>query len=241
MALEITEESFNLKDKVLAWSVHAFTASGILLGLLAIAAISQHHWREAMGLLLLCAVIDGVDGTFARICKVQQVLPEFDGKMIDYVIDFSTYAVIPAYFVYESPLVPEPVRFLAAGLMLLISAYYYGKKGMVSDDYYFIGFPVLWNLVVFYLFFVCDFSAWWNFIWILIFVALHIIPLKYLYPSRTVAYRKLTLVISVLGAISYPLILFFYPEKNLLFNGFAILTAAYFMFMAVYKTYFSKV
>ena len=36
--------------------------------------------------------LDGIDGTFARMAKVKEVLPHVDGKMIDYVIDFFTYA-----------------------------------------------------------------------------------------------------------------------------------------------------
>jgi len=231
-------DEFDLKAKALAWSVHAFTASGILVGLLAIVAIAQHQWAEAMGLLLACAVIDGVDGTLARRFKVQQVLPDFDGKTIDYIIDFATYAIIPAYFVYESSMVPESMRLVAAGAILLVSSYYYGKKGMVSDDFYFVGFPVMWNLVVMYFFFVFSFSEWWNFVWILVFCVLHFVPIKYLYPSRTVEHRRLTLAITAIGVLSYPFILYIYPEQNMFLSGAATLMGAYYMFMAIYKTYF---
>lgn len=231
-------EKFDLKAKIFAWGVHGFTASGIVVGLLAIVAIAQHQWAEAMALLLCCAVIDGVDGTLARHFKVKEVLPDFDGKTIDYVIDFATYAIIPAYFVYESSMVPESMRLVAAGAILFVSSFYYGKKGMVSDDFYFVGFPVMWNLVIMYFFFIFSFSEWWNFIWILVFCVLHFVPIKYLYPSRTVENRLLTLTITAIGVFSYPFILYIYPEQNLFLNGAAIFMGAYYMFMAIYKTYF---
>ena len=93
--------------------------------------------------LFVTLIIDSVDGTFARLFKVREVLPNFDGKMIDYVIDFAIYAIIPAYFIHEAPLLPEDFKLIGATIILLVSAIYYGLDGMVSNDYYFIGFPVM--------------------------------------------------------------------------------------------------
>ena len=78
--------SFSPLEKTLAWSVHLFTASGLVAGFMAILAINEKEWRVAMLWLVACLVIDGVDGTFARLFKVKEVLPEIDGKIIDYVV-----------------------------------------------------------------------------------------------------------------------------------------------------------
>jgi len=96
---------YNTLDKALAWSVHLFTASGLLAGFMAILAINVKDWRAAMFWLIVALIIDGVDGTFARMFKVTEVLPNMSGKTIDYVIDFATYAIIPAYFFYMAELV----------------------------------------------------------------------------------------------------------------------------------------
>ena len=136
-------------QKTLAWAVHIFTASGLLCGFMAILAINEKDWRTTMFWLLACLVIDGIDGTFARLLKVKEVLPFMDGKMMDYVIDFATYAIIPAYFFYETELVTANWKLPLTFLILLVSALYYGKVGMVSVDNYFMGFPVLWNMVIF--------------------------------------------------------------------------------------------
>ena len=153
---------YNTLDKTLAWSVHIFTASGLLAGFMAILAINAKDWRAAMGWLIVCQFIDGVDGALARKFRVKEVLPNINGTTIDYVIDFATYAIIPAYFFYSAELVNYAWVLPLAFLILLVSAIYYGKEGMVSDDYYFIGFPVMWNVVVFYLVFIFEAPHWFN-------------------------------------------------------------------------------
>lgn len=203
-------QTFTFRQKTAAWLVHAFTASGIVAGFFALVAISERHFGLAFGLLFVAVIIDGVDGTLARWCKVEEVLPWMSGKTMDYVIDFATYAIIPAYLIYAATqngvppeqggvyLVPDALRGWSATLILLISTLYYGKKGMVSDDLYFIGFPVLWNLVAFYLYYVLALPPIWNFVLILVFSILHFVPLKYVYPSRTEQHQVLNLCMSAL-------------------------------------------
>ena len=82
--------------------VHLFTSTGVLAAFMAIRAISelQAGWqKEAMLWLILALFIDGVDGAMARAVKAREVLPGWDGKYIDYVIDFLTYACL----LYTSP------------------------------------------------------------------------------------------------------------------------------------------
>jgi len=150
----MNQQSPTFIQKSLAWGVHLFTASGLVCGFMAILAVNEKNWRMAMMWLVVALIVDGVDGTFARIFKVKEMLPNVDGQSMDYVIDFATYAIIPAYFFYEAQLVPDVWRLACTSAILLVSALYYGKQGMVSDDMYFIGFPVMWNMVVFYLVFV---------------------------------------------------------------------------------------
>lgn len=136
-----------------AMLVHVFTASGLVAGFMALLAINRGAWQEAALWMLLCQVIDGIDGTFARWWRVRELLPEYDGKTIDFVVDFFTYAIIPAYFLYHSALLSAPWNMVAVCIILLVSGVYYGKSGMVSEDHHFVGFPVMWNLIVFFQFF----------------------------------------------------------------------------------------
>ena len=59
-------------SKAAAWAVHAFSASGAVLALLAVLAIDGHRWTEAMLWLFAALVVDGVDGTLARAARVKE-------------------------------------------------------------------------------------------------------------------------------------------------------------------------
>ncbi len=229
--------SFSFTQKSLAWMVHTFTASGLVAGFMAILAINEGDWRTAMFWLIGCLIIDGVDGSLARLFRVKEVLPYMDGKTIDYVIDFATYAIIPAYFFYMAQLTPEPWNLACTIIILLVSALYYGKDGMVSHDMYFIGFPVMWNMVVFYLIFVFQSGSVWTVLVVLIFAILHFVPIKFVYPSQAIRFRRLTLALTVLFFISLVLILFLYPTTSIWLRGLAIATALGYGALAVYNTW----
>lgn len=232
------KENFTIVEKSLAWSVHTLTATGLVAGFMAILAINAEHWREAMLWLIVALVIDGIDGTFARMFRVQEVLPRMNGKTMDYIIDFATYAIIPAYFFHQAGLVSAPWSLPCTFVILLVSALYYAKEGMVSEDYYFVGFPVMWNLVVFYLFFVFELASVWNALLILFFAILHFVPIKFVYPSRVKHFRTMTLAVTTIILIVFALILLMYPEKSGWLMGLAVLGAVYFGVLAVYNTWF---
>ncbi|MEM6316708.1 MAG: phosphatidylcholine/phosphatidylserine synthase [Bacteroidota bacterium] len=227
-------------QKTLAWSVHFFTASGLLTGFMAILAINEKEWRSAMFWLLASLVIDGIDGTFARLFRVREVLPYMDGKTIDYVIDFATYAIIPAYFFHEAGLVASNWQLPLTFLILLVSAVYYGKEGMVSPDNYFVGFPVLWNMVVFYLVFVCSFTPLWNGIMIVIFAALHFAPIKFAYPSQASRLKKITIAVSTIILIALPMMVYYYPVRPFWLQTIMVLNLFYFGGIAFYDTFIYK-
>ncbi len=224
-------------DKILAWSVHIFTASGLLSAFMAIIAIDNEDWRACFLWLFLCFVIDSLDGSLARKFRVKEVLPYMDGKNIDYIIDFSTYAVIPAFFFYKAEMVAPEHMYLSLAIMLLSAALYYGKVGMVEDEQYFVGFPVLWNFVVFFQFFICQNQPILNFISVIFFGILHFVPLKFAYPSMTKKYFWSHVLFSVLGLIGALLVLYYYPIRNKGFEIMAIVGAVYFSGFAVFDTF----
>lgn len=217
--------------KIGGYGVHLFTSSGILAGFMAMLAIEQKLWQVATAWLFLCQVIDGIDGTFARLCKVEATLPSMDGKTIDQVIDFATYALLPAYFFYHSGLVGTFWQLPCVFAMLLSAAMYYGKKGMVSENMHFIGFPVLWNVVVFYLFFVFRLPEEINVALIFVFALLHFVPIAYPYPTRALEYRMLTLFISIAALGAAGIIVWGYPQRNDFLSGFLIAVLFYYTFL----------
>ena len=210
---------------------------GIASAFMSLLAISNMAWRQAFLWLFLCLAIDGIDGTFARLAKVDQVLPRIDGKMIDTVVDYVTYAFLPAYIFYQAELAPAGWNLPCALVMVVVAALYYGKEGMVSESMHFVGFPVLWNVLVFYLFFVFDQPAAANAALIGLFAVLHFVPLKFAYPSRSSRFQLPNLVLGMIGLIAGFFIVWNYPQENLgleIAVGFA---GVYFMGLAVWESF----
>src|SRR5579862_3391897 len=135
-----------------AFGVHLFTACGAALALLALIFATGGHWTAMFFCLGLALVVDGVDGPLARSFDVSEVLPRWSGATLDMVVDFVTYVFVPAFAIAASGLLPDGVD-IAAGIAVCISgALYFADREMKTHDNYFKGFPVVWNLVAFYLY-----------------------------------------------------------------------------------------
>ena len=102
-----------------AWAVHLFTASGIVLAFLALAAIDSGEWGVALLWLLLALVIDGVDGSLARAAKVKEHAPRIDGEAFDLIVDDLNYVFVPAVFICRGGLVPPALALPIAAAILL--------------------------------------------------------------------------------------------------------------------------
>ena len=139
-------------SKAAAWAVHAFSASGAVLALLAVLAIDGHRWTEAMLWLFAALVVDGVDGTLARAARVKEVAARVDGDVLDLVIDYLNYVFVPTLFILEAGLLPDAAALPLAAFIQLSSLYVFARRDMKTEDNYFRGFPALWNIVALYLF-----------------------------------------------------------------------------------------
>lgn len=147
------EERFTAAlSRMLAWAVHVFSATGAVLALLALFAVSQHRWAEAMLWLFAALVVDGLDGTFARAVRVKDLAPRIDGEVLDLVIDYLNYVFVPTVFMWEVGVLPNPFALALASLIQISSLYVFARRDMKTDDGYFRGFPALWNIVALYLY-----------------------------------------------------------------------------------------
>ena len=145
-------EKAHPQRRAAAWAVHAFSASGAVLALLAVLAINRHDWTEAMLWLFAALVVDGVDGTLARAARVKEAAPRIDGDVLDLVIDYLNYVFVPTLFILEAQLLPAALAVPLAALIQLSSLYVFARRDMKTDDNYFRGFPALWNVVALYLY-----------------------------------------------------------------------------------------
>lgn len=186
--------------EIRAFSVHIFTASGSFLAFLGVVAAAEHRFVDMFWWLGLALLVDGVDGPIARKLQVKEVLPNWSGDMLDNVIDYVTYVLLPAFALYQSGMIGEPWSFVAAGMIVVSSAIYYADMGMKTDEYFFSGFPVVWNMVVFTLF-VIDASATTAMIVVTISVILTFLPISFLHPVRVKRLRPLNLAVGAIWCL----------------------------------------
>jgi len=138
--------------RVAGFSVHVFTASGGAVAVLALDAAIERHFPICFAWLALALFIDGIDGTLARFAKVSETAATIDGAILDLVVDFLTYVLVPVVALWRSDLMPSPVAFWIGLIVVIASALYFADTRMKTNDYWFRGFPAIWNVFAFYLF-----------------------------------------------------------------------------------------
>jgi len=186
-----TADRFSLPHQIAAWSVHAYTASGAVAGFLALRATFLGRARDAFLWMLVAVLIDATDGTLARAVEIKRVLPWFDGAKLDDIVDYFTFVIVPVVFLYHLHLLPVWGTLLFVALPLLASAYGFCQAAAKTPDFFFTGFPSYWNIVAFYLY-VGQTPLWLNGTLICVLSLFVFIPIRYLYPTRTVPFRRLT-------------------------------------------------
>ena len=224
-----------------AWAVHAFTASGIVLGFLALLSILQGDRIGVFIWLGLALFVDGIDGTLARRAKVREMTPQFDGATLDNVIDYFNYVAVPAMMIYWFGFVPPGFEIPAACAIMAVSTYTFANLGVKSHDYYFVGFPALWNLVVLY-FHVLQTGPWLNLGIIVACCVLTFVPWKYVHPFRVRDWRRVTVPMTVLwAATSFRLVLVDpltskAAEASPTIFWLWVLASVYFLVLSIWRT-----
>jgi phosphatidylcholine synthase len=217
---------------IAAWLVHAYTASGIVLALLATRAVIDHNYRTAFWWLWLQVAVDATDGVLARRARVTERIPWFDGAKLDDIVDYLTYVFVPALIVWRAVLVPAVLTMPVAAAMLLSSGYGFSRKDAKTDDHFFTGFPSYWNIVVFYLL-VAAWPASVNAGVLLTCVVLVFIPIRYVYPSRTPVLRLFTNLIGVTWAAGMLLMLWQYPAVSRIVMWISLAFPAYYLALSI--------
>ncbi|MFZ9541250.1 MAG: CDP-alcohol phosphatidyltransferase family protein [Ilumatobacteraceae bacterium] len=130
-------------------ALHAFTATGALVGMAALVAVLDGSARLAILWLLVAQLIDGVDGPLARRLLPEEATTRFDGYVLDLVIDFVTCVLVPAAFLWQFEMIPhDRYGMFVVAVMLLASSLWFSRTDQMTDDGHFRGFPSAWNMVV---------------------------------------------------------------------------------------------
>lgn len=200
----------NLLRSILAWGVHLFTASGAIWGLLAILAIFENNYKAMILWMVLAVLVDGFDGMLARWADVKKYADGIDGALLDNILDYLNYVLVPVIFIIKADVLPESTRLFMACLILITSAYQFTQSDAKTDDHHFKGFPSYWNVVALYML-IMNLNEWLNFAFLMLFNILVFVPVKYIYPSRNTYLKNITLwltylygAVGIWGLVQYP-------------------------------------
>ncbi len=190
-----------------SWGVHAYTATGVVLAMLIVMAAWDGAVGRALWLGLIALVVDGTDGMLARRADVRTHLPWFDGAMLDNIVDYLTYTFAPMVLLWSNGYLGSGFSAtLLAVVPLVASAYQFCRVDAKTDDHMFLGFPSYWNVVAFYII-VCGIGQVGTAVLLLTCAVLVFVPITYVYPSRTAAFRTLTLSLTALWLVTYAVLL----------------------------------
>ncbi len=173
---------------LLAWCVHAFTASGAALAVLALWELGRGGFDTAAICMLGALSIDSVDGALARRVRVAERVPRIDGRRLDDVVDYLNYAIVPALFLLATGAL---AHWGLAALVALASAYGFAQRDAKTPDDFFLGWPSYWNVFALYAWQLELSPAATGALVALLAVAVFV-PLKYVYPSRLRRFRAAT-------------------------------------------------
>jgi phosphatidylcholine synthase len=194
---------YSLHRYVFAWLVHLYTASGLPVNLYAVH--EAMYSRRDFGAWILCnwlaIFIDATDGTLARAADVKKVVPGYDGAGLDNIIDYITFAFSPALALCVFEIVPGVPLQMSCVSMILIAAAYQFCQSVAKTDTAFVGFPSYWNILIHYLYYLQ--APYQAVVGSIAFCAvLSFVPVHFVYPTRTVVMRKVTLIGSVFWGLA---------------------------------------
>jgi len=156
--------------------------------------------------------------------------------MLDNIVDYLTYTFAPMLLLWAG-------GYLGSGawatvltvLPLVASAYQFCRVDAKTDDHFFLGFPSYWNVVAFYAI-VLDIGRAGVAITVVVLTVLVFVPVKYLYPSRTEAFRMPTLVFTGVWMLTYAVLLLQMPSPSVIWMSVSLAYVVYYVAVSVLLT-----
>ncbi len=215
--------------------VHCLTASGAGVGIAALLAAADGRFAEAFAWLGVALVIDAVDGPLARRLEIARTVPHIDGVALDLVVDFLTYVVVPLVALWRSGLLLPPFSVFLPCLVGAASALYFADRRMKTADYWFRGFPAVWNVPVFYLLvlrpdpLVCALV-------VILATCLMFTPLVFVHPLRVQRLRPVTLAATaVWSAAAIAAVYQGLSQVDVMTKGVLVAIGGYFLLLPLFR------
>ncbi|MCW2851363.1 MAG: Phosphatidylcholine synthase [Nocardioides sp.] len=225
--------------RLAALAVHAYTASGSVLALLMVHYSYRGDVETVLWLFLAAMVVDGTDGILARRFRVKELVPGFDGALLDNIVDYMTYVLAPMALLWANGYLPDGVfGGVCAVVPLLASCVQFCRtdaKPVVAGEHFFLGFPSYWNIVAFYVV-ATGLGTGVTAAVLLVCTVLVFVPIRYVYPSRTEALWQLTFVLTALWFAAYAVIVAQLPDPHGLVVAGSVAYLVYYLVLSLWLT-----
>ena len=214
--------------RVMAYGVHVFTALGAALGFLALKAALEGEITLCFCWLAAALLVDAADGPMARRLNVQETASRYDGATLDLVVDFITYVFVPATILLRPEVIGAPFGLIAGLIIVIGSALYFADTTMKTHDWWFRGFPAVWNVVVFYIVVFKPPSIMTLAICVVL-AALMFLPVVFVHPIRVRRWWMATMAILAVWAVAAASALWQSLSPDWLTRSALLLSAIYFL------------
>ncbi|MCL4116538.1 UNVERIFIED_CONTAM: hypothetical protein GTU68_016072 [Idotea baltica] len=200
--------------------------------MLATLAAVELKWDMMFLWLVVAFIVDGIDGPLARKYDVKKNASEYDGVLLDLIIDYLTYVFIPAFALFEKGLLNGWSGWVCIIVIAFTSALYFADTRMKTKDNSFAGFPGCWNMFVLVMFAT---EPAWQIILVLtvILAASQFFPLKFIHPVRTVRWRKISLPIAMLWTVMAGVAAWENFHAGPIVTGILIATSVYLLLVGI--------
>ena len=210
-----------------AYLVHVYTASTVILQLFSVDLLLRGQLDLSLCVMLLAVGIDATDGMLARRYRVKEVVPEFDGRRLDDIVDYISYVFLPIIFMLKAGMLSDPAVVFGS-LPLLASAFGFSRvDAKLDDDGFFLGFPSYWNVVVAYLY-MLGLPIWLNTAIIVFLSIMVFVPTRYIYITRFHSHPRLHFAGATICGFALLAALFAQGDLRQLLLVFSLIYPAYY-------------
>ena len=219
------------------FSIHVLTASGALAGLVALQSVIDGHIRAALLWLIVCQILDGIDGPIARKFDVSLHAPHIDGHVLDLVIDYVTCVVVPTVLLIRMDVVEPRLTMTISGLILITSALWFARTDQETEDVWFNGFPAMWNIVI-PTFILLGTSQRYAAMICIVFCIAQLTMVKFPHLVRVQALRPATYTATVIYFGAFILLSARYPDGPQWAQNIILVGPIYLVAIVVWRTFF---
>ena len=150
---------------------------------------------------MVCQVLDGLDGPIARKIDVVFNAPRVDGYVLDLIVDYVTCVVVPVALLVRLNMLPSEFQTLIAAMVLLLSALWFARTDIETEDHWFNGFPAVWNLAV-PTFLIFDLSQQQTAVLTVLLAVSQLTNIKFPHLVRVVKWRQFTLPFGIIYTLT---------------------------------------